>query len=112
LLANLLEVPMTNQLPHPLPEGVTISGPVGPEGARILTTDAMRFLADLVRRFDWRREELLERRRELQKRWDQGWRPGFVAETAFLREADWKVAPLPPDRSTGGSRSPDPWTAR
>lgn len=88
---------MKNHLSHPLPEGVTISAPVGPEGARILTPDALRFLADLVRRFDWRREELLERRRELQKRWDDGWRPSFLAETAFLREADWKVAPLPPD---------------
>jgi malate synthase A len=79
------------------PTGVQLEGPLPPGAERILTGDALAFVADLVRRFDWRREELLERRRELQARWDRGYRPTFLAETAHIRSADWTVGPLPAD---------------
>ena len=63
----------------------------------ILTGDALDFVADLVRDFAGRRDELLERRRERQRRFDAGERPRFLAETKAVREGEWTVAPLPPD---------------
>mgnify|MGYP001004224237 CR=1 FL=1 len=80
-----------------LPDGIEILAPGGPDAGRILTPEALDFVADLVRRFAWRRDELMERRALLQGRWDEGWRPSFLPETAHLRAADWTVAPLPAD---------------
>ena len=58
---------------------------------------ALAFLADLHRRFDARRLELLGPRAERQKRFDAGETPDFLAETRAIREGDWKVAPIPAD---------------
>ena len=80
-----------------LPPGVTLTAPVKPEYSRILTTDALAFVADLARTFRPRVEELLARRRERQTKFDAGERPDFLAETASVRAGDWKVAPLPKD---------------
>ncbi len=64
---------------------------------QILTPEATRFLTQLARRFESRRRELLERRQKRQKEIDGGTLPGFLAETADVREAEWKVAPIPKD---------------
>ena len=77
--------------------GVELAGPFPPGSEGVLTPEALSFVADLSRRFGWRREELLERRSALQARWDTGWRPTFLPETAHIREAEWTVAPLPKD---------------
>ena len=80
-----------------LPEGVTIEGAVLPGFETVLTREALAFVADLQRRFNPRRLELLAARVERQKRLDAGEKPDFLAETAAIREADWTVAPLPQD---------------
>jgi malate synthase len=80
-----------------LPAGVTIDGAVKPGFERVLTKEALEFLADLQRRFNARREELLAARVERQKRLDAGEKPDFLKETARIRESDWTVAPLPRD---------------
>lgn len=80
-----------------LPEGVVITSPMTPEYGEILTFDALAFLARLHRRFDARRRELLARRVERQKALDAGALPDFLAETQSIREADWRVAPVPAD---------------
>jgi malate synthase len=64
---------------------------------QILTPEATRFLTQLARRFESRRRELLERRQIRQREIDGGTLPGFLAETAPIREAEWKVAPIPKD---------------
>ena len=64
---------------------------------QILTPEAIRFLTQLARRFESRRRELLERRQIRQKEIDGGALPGFLAETAHIREAEWTVAPIPKD---------------
>jgi malate synthase len=64
---------------------------------RILTPEATAFLTKLARRFEPRRQELLERRKDVQKRIDSGKMPDFLAETAQVRGGDWKVAPIPGD---------------
>jgi malate synthase A len=79
------------------PQGVSLTGAVRPEFSRILTTDALAFVADLARTFRPRVEELLARRRDRQARFDAGERPDFLPETASVRAGDWKVAPLPND---------------
>ena len=80
-----------------LPAGVSIDGAIKPGFERVLTKDAVAFLADLQRKFNARREELLAARVERQKRLDAGEKPDFLAETAKIRESDWTVAPLPQD---------------
>ena len=80
-----------------LPAGVVIHGAIGPGYDKVLTPEALAFLADLQRRFNPRREELLAARIERQKRLDEGEKPDFLAETAAIRAGDWTVAPLPAD---------------
>lgn len=62
---------------------------------RVLTTEALAFVAALVRGIGGRRKELLAARAARQARIDGGELPGFLAETRAIREGDWKVAPLP-----------------
>ena len=64
---------------------------------RVLTTGAVAFVNDLARRFGGRIDELLERRRTVQRRFNEGARPNFLSETASVRAGDWQVAPAPAD---------------
>jgi len=82
---------------QPEPEGIVIHGPMTPEYAEILTDDALSFLAQLHRSFDARRRDLLAARAVRQKEIDRGTLPDFLAETRAIREADWRVAPVPAD---------------
>jgi malate synthase len=69
----------------------------GPGHEVVLTPEALAFVAGLVREFGGRVEALLERRQEMQARYDAGERPDFLPETAEIRRGDWQVAPLPED---------------
>ena len=62
----------------------------------ILTPEALEFITALADRFDGTRQELLAHRHGRQKLLDGGELPGFLRETAEIRAADWKVAPIPP----------------
>jgi len=77
--------------------GVQISGEITPAFAEILTPEAVGFVAKLARTFTVRRDELLQRRADRQVRIDAGEMPDFLAETAYIRNGDWKVAPIPAD---------------
>jgi malate synthase len=71
---------------------ITLTVPDGAAEAAILTAPARTFLAELSARFEPVRLQLLERRKaRAGKPFD------FLAETASIRKADWKVAPIPPD---------------
>lgn len=61
----------------------------------LLAPEALAFLADLHLRFDQRRRALLDARRQRQRAIDAGALPDFRAETAAIRAADWRVAPIP-----------------
>lgn len=63
----------------------------------ILTPDAIRFLVALHEQFNRRRLELLLARETRQQRLDEGEKPGFLPETASVREGDWTVSSLPGD---------------
>ncbi len=80
-----------------MPPGVEVRrGPV-PGADRVLTEEALAFLADLQRRFGPLRLELLRRREERQAELDSGVRPDFLISTRDVRAADWAVAPAPAD---------------
>ncbi len=61
----------------------------------LLTPLALAFLADLHRRFESRRRQLLAARRERQAGFDGGGLPDFRADTRAIRDGDWRVAPIP-----------------
>ncbi|NEX92819.1 malate synthase A [Caulobacter sp. 17J65-9] len=76
---------------------VELTRPVEGRAAEILTEDALGFVAELHRRFDARRRELLAQRLLRQKRFDAGELPDFPIETADVRAGDWKIARVPSD---------------
>ena len=80
-----------------LPPGVKVLGAITAEYAEILSSDALEFLAKLHRQFNVRRLELLAHRVARQAELDAGKLPDFLPETKAIREADWKVAPVPAD---------------
>jgi malate synthase len=77
--------------------GVRVRGEVTPEFARVLTEEALGFVAELHRRFEPRRQELLRRRQERQAEFDRGALPDFLPETLDVRQGDWRVAECPAD---------------
>lgn len=78
-------------------QGVEITGEMHAGFETILTDDALTFLANLQRKFNARRLELLEKRVERQKAFDAGELPDFLPETQPIREGDWQVADTPAD---------------
>jgi len=80
-----------------MPDGVTVTGPPVPDADRVLTPEAMAFLADLQRRFGAVRLDLLRQRDDRQAALDAGHPLDFLPSTRDVREADWTVAPAPPD---------------
>jgi malate synthase len=78
-----------------LPAGMEIKGAIGAGYAEILTPEALALVAKLSRAFETRRQELLAVRVERAKRLDAGERPDFLPETAYIRNGDWKIAPIP-----------------
>ena len=80
-----------------LPEGVEISGDYGPGFEKVLTRDALAFVAGLHRRFEPARQSVLTLRAERQARFDAGELPDFLPETAKVRTGDWSIASIPAD---------------
>ncbi len=76
---------------------MNIHGNTSPEFQEILTPEALAFVEQLEREFDTRRRELLQKRVERQKAFDNGASPGFLDETADVRAGDWKVGSIPND---------------
>ena len=65
---------------------------------RVLTPDAIEFVADLHQHFNDRRVELLAARQARQALLDRGHLPAFLASTEDVRaDRSWRVAPAPPD---------------
>ncbi len=76
---------------------VDILGPLTEERREILSAEAVGLVAELAATFGGRVTALLEARAAAQARHDAGELPGFLPETAKIRESDWTVAPLPAD---------------
>ncbi len=78
-------------------EGIQIVGPITPAVEEVLSDEALQFLVGLQRNFNSRREDLLAARAARQEAINAGDTPGFLADTEWIRQGDWQVAPAPPD---------------
>lgn len=76
---------------------IEIRGPEVAGRERVLTRDALRFIAELQGRFGPLRLDLLHRRTDRQAEIDAGETLDFLPATRHIREADWTVAPAPSD---------------
>lgn len=77
--------------------GVSIRAPRGPRFDEILTKEALGFVAELHKKFEKRRADLMDARLKRQSRFDKGELPDFLNETRKIRESDWKIGKLPKD---------------
>jgi malate synthase len=68
-----------------------------PDAGRVLTPEALEFVALLHREFNETREGLLARRADRQRRLDVGEKPSLLPETADVRRGSWRVS-APPAR--------------
>jgi malate synthase len=74
-------------------QGVNVSGQITDFNKKILSKDALAFLALLHRSFNGTRKNLLQRRVIRQAELDKGQLPDFLPETKHIRENDaWKGA--------------------
>jgi malate synthase len=64
---------------------------------RILTPQALGFVAHLHRKYETRRRDLMKARAQRQARLDAGETFAFLPETRPIRESEWTVAPAPAD---------------
>ncbi len=80
-----------------LPQGVEIIGPMKPGYEKILTPEALAFVARLVRKHGPVREKLLAHRKQRQASIDQGKLPCFLPETRKIRSGKWQIKGIPAD---------------
>jgi malate synthase len=80
-----------------LPAGVEVVGPPVAGADDVLTPEALAVVADLQRRFGGEREAVLAARADRYRELAAGALPDFLAKTADIRAADWRVAPTPAD---------------
>jgi len=76
---------------------VRVEGPGSPATERVLTPEALEFVAELQRRVGTGRADLLRRRARRQQEFASGVQPGFLEPTRSIRQTAWEVAPTPPD---------------
>jgi malate synthase len=76
---------------------IRVVGPATAHQARVLTPEAMDFVAGLNQRFEPVRQELLARRERREVDFDKGLLPGFNPSTHEVRDDLWHVAPAPAD---------------
>ena len=74
-----------------------IKAPSTPSQSRILSPEAIAFVATLCREFEPRRRELLAARAARQKQFDAGVMPDFLPATKSIRDSDWKICDQPRD---------------
>ncbi|MFI3246610.1 MAG: malate synthase A [Ferrimonas sp.] len=76
---------------------IEVLGSEQPESARILSPQALGFVAELAERFQPRRQHLLALREQRQAQIDSGQLPDFLPETADIRQSDWQILGIPKD---------------
>lgn len=74
--------------------GILIKGDIKPTYGRVLTYDALDFLADLHRRFNYHRLQLLEKRKKRQYAINAGQPIQYPTPN---HDNNWKVAAVPAD---------------
>ncbi|KAF9604379.1 hypothetical protein IFM89_006388 [Coptis chinensis] len=79
-----------------VPDGVDIRGRYNEEFSKILTKDALQFVADLQREFRNHIKYAMECRKEAKRRYNEGALPCFDLATRYVRDGDWVCASVPP----------------
>jgi len=74
-----------------------VKGTLLPSYREILTNEALQFVEKLEQTFGSRRIELLELRKERERRINEGEKPSFLKETEHIRKGDWTIPPVPKD---------------
>lgn len=74
---------------------IEIRGAAASDCAKVVSKEALDFIGRLDRKFEFMRSKLLVKRDERRLELESGTLPDFPAETASIREAEWKVAPIP-----------------
>ncbi|HEY7683179.1 MAG TPA: malate synthase A [Gemmatimonadales bacterium] len=74
-----------------------VLGSAVPDLERVLSPDALEFLARLEREFGARRRALLDARHARRAGFRKGQLPDFLPETRQVRDSAWQVAPAPAD---------------
>ena len=85
---------------HPTMEpdlGIYISATVSNEMKKILTPGALEFISSIHKEFNPTRLQLLEQRTLRQNEINSGYKPDFLTETEHVRQANWKISPVPID---------------
>jgi malate synthase len=80
-----------------MPHEIRIAGPETASRDRVLTREALAFVATLQNRLGQARDDLLYQRAQRQEDFARGIEPGFSEHTAAIRQSGWTVAPAPPD---------------
>ena len=78
-------------------KGIEVIGALTPAYRKVLTPEALKFVAKLVRKHAPRREALLALRVERQARIDAGKLPNFLPETRKVRAGKWTIKGIPAD---------------
>ena len=79
-------------------DGIEVRGTVSEKQASdILSPAALNFVANLHRKFNPKREALLQERRLAAQRIAAGELPDFLPETKAIRDSEWTVAEIPAD---------------
>ncbi|XP_028766147.1 malate synthase, glyoxysomal [Neltuma alba] len=81
---------------YDVPEGVDVRGRYDQDFAKILTKDALVFVAELQREFRNHIKYALECRKEAKRRYNEGALPGFDPTTKYIRDGEWVCAAPPP----------------
>jgi malate synthase len=89
-------IPQMAALHETTTDDIRIDARLKPGYERILSPEALAFLATLHKQFNHTRLELLEKRKARQERIDAGELPDFLPETQNIRRSDWTISPLPP----------------
>ncbi len=79
------------------PKGIEVVPKVSREASRVLTGDALRFVAELHRAAVADRARITSLRAAHQALFDKGALPDFRPETSAIRDGEWKAAALPRD---------------
>ncbi|NMM47563.1 malate synthase A [Marinigracilibium pacificum] len=76
---------------------IEITGKIKPEYDKILTPEAVEFIAILHAKFNGTRKKLLAEREIIQRAINAGNFPSFRDETKDIREGDWQISGVPDD---------------
>ena len=78
-------------------KNIKISGKILARYNEIISDDALQLIQEIHEKFNNKRLELLNERKNRQKDIDAGGKLDFLSETKKIRDTDWKIKNIPKD---------------